>query len=677
MGGVKAQDYETYYSQDYEGDGVSVDWTTSVNKRFTPYLQTTGNNTYLTVQQGERANNGCILQNTSLLLEAGKNFTMLFDIKLGASNDKTKNPVVFYIKDASGNELFSLKNATPGTTKWIVNDDANLTLDLAGTGTNSATTVEAGIESSSYIWYTFQLTENEGDLFLTITNTATKAVVLERTAIKSLSEKGGLSGMQFDTNRYNANLALDNILVRSVVKSDVPDVKLYTVTTKYQLEDGTTVLEDNAVSVEEGKAYTPDYKTTFDDDNYRYTYKSGADEISSVGNDATITIVYTREALPEWSVAANTIGDIEKTLSIIMVKDAKNVSFIYPRYIEENGKLYQIKKGRYDQGYVNELVSVTANSELSEQYNKCASNIAFFAEAEDIPTLTSVESGNVPVRCSGGKAAYAQEDAVITKLSAGAYKLKAAVFGNVGQTFTFKAGDKTIFTPETKGYFIETESETFNVDGNTDLVLSAGGNAGGSPKVVDYVVVEKTADIVNVSDLTYASYVPSCNVIAPDNVKVYTAKANEGRTSVSLHELPAGTVIPAGTAVLVGAPADTYTFAASADETSVITDNDLQAATAETKGDGATTYALTKKDGKPVFAIVAEGVNIPEGKAYLKLEKVTGAKLYSIDNGEVTGISEIKDTTNDSSAYYTLQGLKTNKATKGIYIHNGKKVVVK
>lgn len=48
-----------------------------------------------------------------------------------------------------------------------------------------------------------------------------------------------------------------------------------------------------------------------------------------------------------------------------------------------------------------------------------------------------------------------------------------------------------------------------------------------------------------------------------------------------------------------------------------------------------------------------------------------------MDN-ETTGISELKDnSSNIDAAYYTLQGVKVVKPIKGIYIHQGKKVIVK
>lgn len=47
-------------------------------------------------------------------------------------------------------------------------------------------------------------------------------------------------------------------------------------------------------------------------------------------------------------------------------------------------------------------------------------------------------------------------------------------------------------------------------------------------------------------------------------------------------------------------------------------------------------------------------------------------------NNETTGISELKNNaSNSDAAYYTLQGVKVAKPVKGIYIHHGKKVMVK
>lgn len=662
--GVWADDFVTYYSQDYEGADVLVDWATSNKDRYIPILQTVDKNTFLTVDQTTRRNNGCSLTNSSVKVAAGTDFTITLDLKLGSHNDKDKSSTVFTIKDAENSSaIFSLADAGASSTKWIVNGDNDLQLDLPGTG------------KTADVWYTFKVTRKGNITYLTVTNTKTGDVVLKRTAIKTLSEKGGVGKMTFDTSRYFANLAIDNVLVRSLTGDDVPATPVFTVVTKYQLEDGTVIAEDRTDAIESGSKFTPSYDESFDDENYRYTYKSGANEIASVGADATVTVVYTREELANWAITVKAVGELNESLAEFTVKDAKNAAYTYPRYINKDSNLYQIKKGRYDQGYVKTINSVKGDEEVTEEYLLNSKNVAFFAEAEDISSLTSVEGGNVPARCSSGKAAYAASDAVIAHLSAGSYKIKAAVFGNAGVTFEFKVGDKTVFSPGTKGYFFESESDIFTLDTDADVVLAAGGN---SSKVVDYIAIMKTAEPVIVSDIKFATYVPTCNVVAPAEAKVYTAKVNETKSAVVLTEVPAGSVIAKGTPVLVGAEAGSYNFAASADETTTVADNDLKAATADTKGNGSTIYALVEQDGKAVFAPLKEGVAVSLGHAYLELPAASATRFYSIQfGGETTGINEVNAAAKADGAYYTLQGVKTSKAAKGIYIHNGKKVVIK
>ena len=394
--GVWADDFTTYYSQDYEGKDAAVDWATSTKDRYTPILQTVDNNTFLTVDQTQRQNNGCSLTNSSVKVAAGTDFTITLDLKLGSHNDVKKTSTVFTIKDAENSSaIFSLADAGASSTKWIVNGDNDLQLDLPGTG------------KTADVWYTFKVTRKGNITYLTVTNTKTGDVVLKRTAIKTLSEKGGVGKMTFDTSRYFANLAIDNVVVRSLTGDDVPATQVFTVVTKYQLEDGTVIAEDRTDAIESGSKFTPSYDESFDDENYRYTYKNGANEIASVDADATVTVVYTREELANWAITVKAGGELNESLAKFTVKDAKNAAYTYPRYINKDSNLYQIKKGRYDQGYVKTINSVKGNEEVTEEYLLNSKNVAFFAEAEEISSLTSVEGDNVPARCSSGKAAYA------------------------------------------------------------------------------------------------------------------------------------------------------------------------------------------------------------------------------------------------------------------------------
>lgn len=70
-------------------------------------------------------------------------------------------------------------------------------------------------------------------------------------------------------------------------------------------------------------------------------------------------------------------------------------------------------------------------------------------------------------------------------------------------------------------------------------------------------------------------------------------------------------------------------------------------------------------------------------KAYLEIatsDIPTGAKVmlsFTDVNGETTGIESIVENVADNDNLYNLQGQRVNNATKGIYIKNGKKILVK
>lgn len=184
-------------------------------------------------------------------------------------------------------------------------------------------------------------------------------------------------------------------------------------------------------------------------------------------------------------------------------------------------------------------------------------------------------------------------------------------------------------------------------------------------------------ETVSVSDAGYATYATTNNIVVPndENVKVMTVKVNDDNSTITLNDVAAGTVIPAKTGILVKADQGNHDFVVTSDKGDALTTNDLKAATADKASDGSTYFALTKIGDKVGFALVEKDVVIPAGKAYLSVPKASGAKFFGLD-GEATGINSVK-TAKADGAYYTLEGVKTTKPVKGLYIHNGKKIVVK
>ncbi|HCD78379.1 MAG TPA: hypothetical protein DEQ27_08970, partial [Prevotella sp.] len=78
---------------------------------------------------------------------------------------------------------------------------------------------------------------------------------------------------------------------------------------------------------------------------------------------------------------------------------------------------------------------------------------------------------------------------------------------------------------------------------------------------------------------------------------------------------------------------------------------------------------------------VIEQVTEVGGKADVTLQELKDALTAlqaAIDTyKQTTGICGVDAENADNGAWYTLQGVKVNKAQKGVFIHNGKKVVLK
>ena len=396
----------------------------------------------------------------------------------------------------------------------------------------------------------------------------------------------------------------------------------------------------------------------------------------------TLTVESSDEAIKPISYAVNLVDENNKVLKSIFSNEelipGTKVDYVYPKYLtDDNGKVAYVCDANTFSGSVSPMEAGTTDVKYSAY-----KGTAYFVEAENVINKAKVESANY----SSGAAmrGFNTNWDLFTIPETGVYRLSYAVCSNntgAGRQFVVSAGDEEIVNKVVqwsvndvikKGTMTEA-AMTFN----EGTVIKAKGSD--TNIILDYILLEKvTSEDVAVSAVKFATYVPVINVVAPANVKVYTAKVNEAKSAVVLTEVPAGSVIAKGTPVLVGAEEGSYTFAASANEAAPVENNDLKAAADDTKGDGATIYALVEQDGKAVFAPLKEGVAVSLGHAYLELPAASAARFYSIQfGGETTGINEVNAAAKADGAYYTLQGVKTSKAAKGIYIHNGKKVVIK
>ena len=144
-------------------------------------------------------------------------------------------------------------------------------------------------------------------------------------------------------------------------------------------------------------------------------------------------------------------------------------------------------------------------------------------------------------------------------------------------------------------------------------------------------------------------------------------------TTVELQEV---SVVPAEAGFILkgtgSALYDLYKTESAADD---VSGNQLHGTLTATAAP-ANTYALSTKKGVTGFFPVNTGLMIPAHKAYLT---VSGSMANGfVLEGETTGVTTVGSQTNAiPSEFYSVQGVRVVKPTKGLYISNGKKVVIK
>ena len=202
----------------------------------------------------------------------------------------------------------------------------------------------------------------------------------------------------------------------------------------------------------------------------------------------------------------------------------------------------------------------------------------------------------------------------------------------------------------------------------------------GEGKIAAFVA-QKSAD-VKVADPVHTFGIYKFKV---ESIDMHEGESSDGDESY----------VPADNGVLIEArqgrtlPADFYYAIGEKDnKTYTITNNMMTGVTVKKAVVNSTTadplYAMSKSEG--LFKLIKPGTsfNFPVHKAYARpQDNFSGAaKVQPVfdeeDNNDVTGIESIENTTTtDNNVYYNLQGQRVENPQHGVFIHNGKKVVLK
>lgn len=186
---------------------------------------------------------------------------------------------------------------------------------------------------------------------------------------------------------------------------------------------------------------------------------------------------------------------------------------------------------------------------------------------------------------------------------------------------------------------------------------------------------------------TFANVIPLdlSNITAAHTVTAYYGKTASG-SNVTLTSTDAS--IPAGEGLVLKGTAGDKVFIAATASGTAIDGNKLKGCTAKTAINNETVnkdyfYVLSASaaEFQNIGTYCASNtLNIPAGKAYLDLTGIVLGHALDItfEDENTTAISELSNSKlQGSGEYYDLSGRRVAQPTKGLYIVNGKKVVIK
>lgn len=207
-------------------------------------------------------------------------------------------------------------------------------------------------------------------------------------------------------------------------------------------------------------------------------------------------------------------------------------------------------------------------------------------------------------------------------------------------------------------------------------------------KMIVTTELPTSAGAINIAtEEGFGTFYTDKNYVLPQGLTAfgYTSIDDDNTLTKSV-EYVAGDIVPANTAVVVKGVKGSYNYYNTEEvATKTIEKNLLKGVTTDTRieaSSGVKRYILTRADdGILAFYRTNTGnINVKANRAYLEVPTAMAVASFSLE-GTATGINNIV-TTAAKQGIYTISGVRLNATTTkelpaGIYIVDGKKVIVK
>lgn len=230
-------------------------------------------------------------------------------------------------------------------------------------------------------------------------------------------------------------------------------------------------------------------------------------------------------------------------------------------------------------------------------------------------------------------------------------------------------------------------AEAFQAAGNIYTLKVTSANNTQIIKIVVYAKDEIVAGAINIAtEEGFGTFYTDKNYVLPQGLTAFGYTSIDGNTLTKSVEYVAGDIVPANTAVVVKGAKGSYNYYNTEETaTKTIEKNLLKGVTTDTRFEatsGVKRYILTRADdGILAFYRTNSGtINVKANRAYLEVPTAMAVASFSLE-GSATGINNVV-TTAAKQGIYTISGVRLNATTTkelpaGIYIVDGKKVIVK
>ena len=456
-------------------------------------------------------------------------------------------------------------------------------------------------------------------------------------------------------------------------------------TINWEVDDVIVKTDTRSGDVGSGIALLASDKETFynGDNTKKYSYVSDDSGEKTIADGGTTVVTVTCEEVGKYNYSVTTSAGSVIEEGTLYNDENKTIS--WSKYIEKDGTYYQATapfQFTVTKDAISKEVSVTA-SQVTQFVETTSGNWAGTGE------YNANLSGGVAYRgvASGGT------KTMLTVAETGLYSINYAVFStNVGSGKEF---DFSIYKNDASD--AANLIETFSVNHSVTNVLTTGtrtienvllfagdiiiAKSGNTTCALDYIALAKTGDATVSKTITAAGWATYCSPYALDFTGAITnltkAYMVTGSTGSTLTLTPITTPIPANTGILLEGSGE-VAVPVAASSTTDVSANKLVGTVASTTLTAEQGYVLTYENSVAGFRKNNNDFTLGANTAYLPVD-FAGARTFDFFNleGEATGINAVETIKQNAEGVYNLAGQRVAQPTRGLYIMNGKKYVVK